>query len=188
MKWLEKKWCLVRVKIHQKTPDVKKLTFISSEPQIVTLPETPLYVKEGGNILLQVQVMGSPAPSHSWYFNDVEVTEDYSLRLAQDGTLTIPSAEPRHSGAYRLVAANTADSVSKEVHVIVLGDEEPNPLAPKVSFRPIPLPEFGEYVAVNHTNSDQGFMEQYTVTDCGYNYAYDHVHSCILQYPKVADL
>ncbi len=111
---------------------------------------------------------GSPAPSFSWYFNDEEVTEGYSLSLAPDGTLTIPSAEPRHSGAYRLVATNTTvGSVSKKVHVTVLGDEEPNPLAPKVTFRPIPLPEFGEYVAVNHTNSDHRFMEQYKVTDYG---------------------
>ncbi len=130
-------------------------------------PEKPLYVKEGETIVLQVQVTGSPTPSLSWYFNDEEVTEGYSLSLAQDGTLTIPSAEPRHSGAYRLVATNTAGSVSKEVHVTVLADEEPNPLAPKVTFRPIPLPEFGEYVAVNHANSDQGFMEQYKVTDYG---------------------
>ncbi len=130
--------------------------------------------------MLQVRVTGSPAPSLSWYCNDEEVTEDCSLvprlyrvqaerdkawergyedcslSLAQDGTLTIPSAEPRHSGAYR---------------VTVLGDEEPNPLVSKVAFRPIPLPEFGECVAVNHTNSDHGFMEQYKVTD------YECIHS-----------
>ncbi len=126
-------------------------------------PETPLYVNGGEAIMLQVQVTGSPAPSLSWYFNDEEVTEDYSLSLAQDGTLTIPSAEPRHSGAYRLVATNTAGSVSKEVHVTVLADEEPNPLAPKVTFRPIPLPEFGEYVAVNHSNLNHNLLKQYEV-------------------------
>ncbi len=138
-------------------------------------PEKASCVLEGETILLQVQVTGSPAPSLFWYFNDEEVTEGYSLSLAQDGTLTIPSAEPRQSGAYRLVATNTAGSVSKEVHVTVLGDEEPNPLAPKVTFRPIPLSEFGEYVAVNHANSDHGFKEQYKVTDCEYNYAHMYI-------------
>ncbi len=93
-------------------------------------PEKAPCVLEGETILLQVQVTGNPAPSHTGYFNDEEVTEDDSHSLAPEGTLTIPSAEPRHSGAYRLVATNTAGSVSKEVHVTVLGAEEPNPLAP----------------------------------------------------------
>ena len=34
---------------------------------------------------------------------------DYSKELAEDGSLTIPSAELKHSGVYQLVAVNSAD-------------------------------------------------------------------------------
>ncbi len=141
---------------------------IHPEPAIEKFPERHVYVKEGETILFQVQVTGTPAPSLTWYLNDEEVMEDYSLTLVEGGTLTIPTAESRHGGVYRLVATNPAGSVTKEVCVTVLGEGEPNPCAPKMTFRPIPLTEFGEYVALNHANSNQGFHEQYKVWHYGH--------------------
>ena len=55
-----------------------------------------------------VKVTGVPHPNLTWYHNGVEVKADYSRDLAEDGSLSLPSSESKHSGVYRLVALNSA--------------------------------------------------------------------------------
>ena len=52
--------------------------------------------------------VGTPRPKLTWYHNGVEVMADYPKELAEDGSLTMPSAELKHSGVYQLVAVNPA--------------------------------------------------------------------------------
>ena len=72
-------------------------------------------VQEGERVVFRVRVTGSPQPKLTWYHDGVEVKGDYSKELAEDGSLTMPSAETKHSGVYQLVAANKAGSVEREV-------------------------------------------------------------------------
>ncbi len=134
-----------------------------TEPVIEEFPEKGIHLKEGETILFQPQVTGTPTPFLTWYFQDEKVTEDYSISLGQNGTLTVHSAEPRHAGVFRLLAVNNAGFVSREVEVTLLEDDEPDPTAPTMTFNPIPLQDFGEYVAANHAHSNQGFKDQYMV-------------------------
>ena len=52
--------------------------------------------------------VGTPGPKLTWYHNGEEVMADYSKELAENGSLTMPSAELKHSGVYQLVAVNPA--------------------------------------------------------------------------------
>ena len=132
------------------------------EPLIKEFP-TDTIVREGETILFQVVVEGDPPPVLTWYFNGKEVASDYSTELREDGGMIIPSVEPRHAGVYKLVATNDAGSVSKEVSVTVLEDDQPNPNSPKIEFHPIPVHNFGEYVVQGHAENNKGFNEQFEV-------------------------
>ena len=54
-----------------------------------------------------------------WYHNREEVIADYSKELPEDGSLTMPSAELKHSGIYQLVAVNLSGKVEREVKLSV---------------------------------------------------------------------
>ena len=81
------------------------------------------HVVEGEGVLFQVKVTGSPTPRLTWYQNGEMVTADYSMELAKDGTLTLPSVESRHSGMYKLVAQNPAGKAEKEVRLFVQAEQ-----------------------------------------------------------------
>ena len=117
-------------------------------------------------MLFQVKATGSPQPKLTWYHNGEEVVGDYSRELAEDGTLTLPSAETRHSGTYRLVAQNSAGSMEREVRLFVNQEEQPSPPAAKkqILLSPIPVDEFGKFVANSHSSNNQDFRDQYTVS------------------------
>ena len=114
----------------------------------------------------KVVVMGYPQPSLTWYHEDIQVTPDYSLELTQDGSLSITSTELKHSGVYKLLAKNSSGSTEREVRLTVRQEEEE--AAPvdreRVEIQPVPVTEFGEYVAYSHLNLEQVFKLQYTVS------------------------
>ena len=107
-------------------------------------------------------ITGYPPPNLQWYLNENEVVEDYSTELDQDGSLHIPCSEKRHGGAYKLVARNSIGSAEKEVELKVL-DEEQAPPSQDIDLSPVPLMDFGSFVANNHTNSNTGFKDLYQV-------------------------
>ena len=72
---------------------------------------------EGEGLSFAIQVAGVPTPSTVWYQDGKELVSDYSLDIAGDGSLTIPSVEPRHSGSYKLVVTNQAGSIERTVKV-----------------------------------------------------------------------
>ena len=90
---------------------------------------------------------------------------DYATEIEEDGSLTIPSAEPRHTGIYQLVAENSAGSMEKEVKVFVHVDGEATPDVQKrlVVLQAVPIANFGRFVADNHSNNNRAFRDQYAV-------------------------
>ena len=91
---------------------------------------------------------------------------DYATEIGEDGSLTIPSAEPRHTGIYQLVAENSAGSMEKEVKVFVHVEGEATPAVQKrlMVLHAVPMSNFGRFVADNHANNNRGFRDQYAVS------------------------
>ena len=142
---------------------------IITEPAIVEFPGGT-HVVEGERVELQVRVAGSPETKLMWYHDGEEVVADYSTELAENVTLTLPSAEARHRGVYQLVAENTAGRVEREVELDVIVEEEEKtqdgqvmPPPPKIEFGAVPVAMFGEHVEKNHASVNKGFNEEFQV-------------------------
>ena len=122
-------------------------------------------VVEGEQVVFRVKVTGSPQPKITWYHNGEAVVSDYAKELAADGSLTFFSAELKHNGVYQLVATNTAGSVDKKVCLFVQEESQQSAHVEKkqISFSPIPVEEFGDYVCKCHANDNEDFKNQYTV-------------------------
>ena len=94
-------------------------------PAIVEFPEDTV-VMEGKEVEFHVKVTGTPHLRLKWYHEEEMITADYSIELAENGTLTLPSAEIRHSGVYKLVAENKVGRVERQVQLHVMVYEEPS--------------------------------------------------------------
>ena len=121
---------------------------------------------EGEGVLFQVRVIGTPLPKLTWYHNGEEVFTDYSKTLEEDGTLTLPSAETKHSGMYKLVAQNHVGRKEKEVQLFVKEEntqDEVAPAKPATNFSAISVVFFGSHIEENHSKNNQGFINEYEV-------------------------
>ena len=115
-------------------------------------------ITEGEGMYFRIKVSGEPQPTVTWYHDGEPVRADYAREIESDGSLTIPSTELKHSGVYKAVAANTHGSEEREIKLLVSGTGDDI-----VSSRPIPIPEFGKYVAELHSNSNQPFKDLFQV-------------------------
>ena len=135
-------------------------------PKIEEFPEE-LEVMEGERVAFGVRVTGTPDPKLIWYHNGVEVVPDYSRELAEDGTLSMPSAETKHSGVYQLVAHNPGGRAEREVRLTVREEEEEKKgvsAAPElIPSTGLPVTLFGNFVEKCHSNQNQAFQDQYQV-------------------------
>ena len=117
--------------------------------------------------MFQVEVTGTPRPKLTWYHNGEEVRADYSKELAEDGSLTMPSAELKHSGVYQLVAVNLAGRVEREVKLSVESDSVETDNVPGCDTVPmhdaIPVAMFGDHVEQRHARSNKPFKDEYGV-------------------------
>ena len=120
---------------------------------------------EGQGVFFKVVVRGYPQPLLTWYHEDTQLTFDYSLELQETGSLSITSTELRHNGVYKLSAYNCKGSAEREVRLTVTLEEEKGTVVDKerVAVQPVPVAEFGDYVAQNHSNQDEVFKLQYRV-------------------------
>ena len=124
---------------------------------------------EGEGVVLSVRVTGTPDPKLIWYHDGVAVTPDYSRELGEAGTLTMPSAETKHSGVYQLVAHNPGGRAERQVRLSVRKEEEEDRQtvtnAPEQATTGIAVPFFGSFVEKCHSNQTQAFKDQYQVMD-----------------------
>ena len=133
---------------------------------------------EGEGVLFQVKVTGTPMPKLTWYHNEEVVLANYSRELEEDGTLTLPSAETKHSGVYKLVAENHVGRKEREVRLFVKEEnaqDEVAPAKPANTFRGIAVSFFGSHVERNHSKNNQGFINQYEVMCSVYQSSSVHV-------------
>ena len=146
---------------------VNYVTSFYAVPEIVRFPES-LQVMEGERVVFQVEVTGAPQPRLRWYHDGEEVVGDYSKKLSEDGSLTMPSAETKHSGVYQLVAVNSAGRVEREVKLMVEREDEdsdmngsqPQMMATNTA---LSIAEFGNHVEQCHVGQNQAFKDQYQV-------------------------
>ena len=133
------------------------ISIIHVEPTIMEFP-SDTNITEGEGVYFRIKVSGEPQPTVTWYHDGEPVRADYAREIESDGSLTIPSTELEHSGVYKAVATNSYGSEEKEIKLLVssTGDNI-------VSSRPIPIPEFGKYVAELHSNSNQPFKDLFEV-------------------------
>ena len=139
------------------------------EPQITKFPSDTTVI-EGEGVYFKIKMSGEPQPTVIWYHDGEPVRADYAREIEANGSLAIPSAELKHSGVYKAVAANQHGSEEREIKLMV--NEEGGAstyiaIDDMVSSRPIPISEFGKYVAELHTNLNQPFKDLYQVcTSC----------------------
>ena len=139
---------------------------ISLEPVIEEFPDDTTAV-EGEGVFFKVVVSGKPEPTLTWYHNEKELAPNYSQEIERDGSLSLPSIELKHGGTYRLVVRNSLGSAEQEVKlsVVMEGENTPEVGHKFTDFIPIPVKDFGKYVAKNHDNNNQGFKEQFQVSN-----------------------
>ena len=86
----------------------------------------------------------------------------------EDGSLIIISAEESHKGTYEFVANNSAGTVDQQVILIIVkeGTDEAFYVNTKLqaNIEPIPVKDFGAFVADSHANSNKKFRLQYYVS------------------------
>ena len=118
-------------------------------------------------MFFKVVVSGKPEPTLTWYHNEEELTPNYSQEIEKDSSLSLPRTELKHGGTYRLVARNSLGSAEQEVKlsVVMEGEKTPEEEHKFMDFIPIPVKDFGKYVAKNHGNNNQGFKEQFQVSN-----------------------
>ena len=133
---------------------------------MISMFPSDVAVTEGEGLYFKIEVNGEPQPTVTWYHDGEPIRENYAREIESDGSLTIPSVELKHSGVYKAVAANEYGSEEREVTLAVRKEEElcvADGNQDTVSSRPIPVLEFGKYVAELHANSNQPFIALYKV-------------------------
>ena len=118
-------------------------------------------------MFFKVVVSGKPEPTLTWYHDEKELTPNYSQEIERDGCLSIPSSELKHGGIYRLLARNSLGSAEQEVKlsVVMEGENTFEVEHKSMDFISIPVKDFGKYVAKNHDKNNQGFKEQFQVSN-----------------------
>ena len=138
-------------------------------PVIDEFPST-ISVEEGHKVEFTVRVTGTPPLTFNWYHDGELVTEDYAHEITEDGSLIIFTAEESHKGTYRFVANNSAGTVDQQVILVIAkeGTNEAKALYEnaklQANIEPIPVKDFGVFVADSHANSNDKFRLQYNVS------------------------
>ena len=86
----------------------------------------------------------------------------------EDGSLIIFTAEESHKGTYEFVANNSEGTIDQQVILMVTKEGTDEALYGNVNLHvniePIPVKDFGTFVADSHANSNDKFKLQYSVS------------------------
>ena len=111
---------------------------------------------------------GKPTPTYAWYHDGNAVEPDYAHEIHEDGSLVILTAEIEHQGTYKFVAVNSSGRVEEELVLTIVqeGTREARKINGDANAKtgPIPVSNFGVFVAESHANSNKGFRSQYSVS------------------------
>lgn len=130
--------------------------------------ETVISVIEGQQATLRVEVTGVPQPSISWKYNDKTVEPDYATDITRDCALCFVCVEMSHAGTYHFTASNASGSVKGQVELKVHEEEDERESStsektPGPVTHPVPVHQFGDYVAQLHASNNVGYFRQYQV-------------------------
>ena len=136
-------------------------------PVIDKFPSTTS-VKEGHRVEFTVRVTGTPPLTFNWYHDGQLITEDYAHEIMEDGSLIIVCAEESHKGTYWFVANNSAGTIDRQVILVIAKEEIDEALYGNTTLQanmgPIPVKDFGAFVADSHANYNDKFKLQYYVS------------------------
>ena len=104
------------------------------KPFIEQFPESQTAV-EGKTVLFPVVVTGIPPPTITWYHDDSQIHSNYAHDIASNGSLTIYSAEMKHAGVYKMVAAANRGRTEEQTLKLSVKRENVEVTAP-----PLPVP------------------------------------------------
>ncbi|XP_034540952.1 titin-like [Notolabrus celidotus] len=109
----------------QPSPDPDVENAIKPSLQITFNTST---VKNGGDLKVEIPVVGHPAPKIEWKRDGQAVKETSRLEVLNTSSLTvlhIRHAAREHSGQYSIIASNSSGKYTGEITVVVL--EKPDP-------------------------------------------------------------
>ena len=136
-------------------------------PVIDKFPSTTL-VKEGHRVEFNVLVTGTSPLTFNWYHDNQLITEDYAREIMEDGSLIIITAEESHKGTYEFVVNNSAGTADQQVILMIAKEGTDEAFYENVNLQanigPIPVKDFGTFVADSHANSNKKFRLQYYVS------------------------
>ena len=136
-------------------------------PVIEEFPSTTS-VKERHRVEFNVCVTGTPPLTFNWYHDGQLITEDYAHEIMEDGSLIITTAEESHKGTYEFVVNNSAETADQQVILMIAKEGTDEAFYENVNLQanigPIPVKEFGTFVADSHANSNKKFRLQYYVS------------------------
>ena len=86
--------------------------------------QSPISVCDGGELMLEVSVKGSPAPQVEWRKDDLSLTTTSRVSTLDNGdvhSLVVFPAKPSDSGPYKCTAKNKVGSATRTFKVVVEG-------------------------------------------------------------------
>lgn len=91
----------------------------------------PITVKVGLTVTLDVNIIGEPPPTVTWFFQDKEIVSDDTIRVDNidyNSKFFILKTKRAHTGKYVIKAKNEVGEDTADVEIIVIG----KPSKPKV--------------------------------------------------------
>lgn len=141
---------------------------VALEPVIEIFPDNMIACL-GEYVIMYISVNGNPPPTLMWYHDNQSIYNDSTIEVNEDGTLSIPSVEVRHTGEYRLVATNEHGSCEMEMELHLESEETPNlsralSMSLLIDAAPVPVSSLEEYVALHHRKSTDPFRCEFLVS------------------------
>ena len=97
--------------------------FFFPVPPTINRDTTEFTVTRGNSVVLPCDVRGTPAPTVSWFKDNIELHEgeEDGVIFLPNGAIRINEAEVEHAGSYECRAESEAGQDSKHTHVNVHG-------------------------------------------------------------------